>query len=173
MDHLVNAVRAAVQQRNYYAALTVALVLPEVCGRLAHPGMKSKARFIAWWQAHMVPSHTMDIGPAKQPHVFLSAEDAYAFRCAALHEASDEISTVDEVRLNKFDFVVAPPGMVVHMNQFEQRLQLQVDVFCEEICCAVEQWLAEHGETPAVVSAMEKHMRIQTIGGAWTWPGPQ
>jgi hypothetical protein len=59
-------------------------------------------------------------------------------RCAYLHEGRDEIvEQKAQEALERFQFVVPPEGCVVHSNQFNNSLQLQVDIFCREIADAV------------------------------------
>ncbi len=72
----------------------------------------------------------------------MQGEDCYALRCALLHEGTDDISEqrAQEV-LENFKFVVPPDGLIVHNNQSGKALQLQVDIFCRDICASVLDWL--------------------------------
>lgn len=142
MQHLVDATRAALAQGNWYAALALALSLPDICGRLESPGAGSQARFVAWYDRFLLPRYQSHIGPDHTPHTFLSGQDCYALRCAFLHQGEFGI---DDQRarqaLERFHFTAPRPGLVVHNNQFGNMLQLQVDCFCRDVCEAVEAWL--------------------------------
>ncbi len=64
---------------------------------------------------------------------FLSGNDCYALRCAYLHEGSDNISQQNAKEVvDKFHFIVAPKGSTIHCNMMNTKLQLQVDIFCED-----------------------------------------
>jgi hypothetical protein len=42
--------------------------------------------------------------------------------------------------LTKFDFVEPPKSGMVHCNQSGSKLQLQIDIFCNDVCEGVVQW---------------------------------
>src|SRR4029077_16109342 len=141
MQHFLDSVRSAIRERNWYAALSVALALPDICSKLENPARGSKARYVDWFNRYLAPHYTRQV--AGREHRFLSGEDSYALRCAYLHEGEFDV-TAQQVHkaLEAFVFVAPPEGLELHLNQSNQRLQLQVDTFCEEICAATEAWLA-------------------------------
>ena len=102
---------------------------------------------------------------------WLSGPDAYALRCAFLHEGSDDI-TAQRAReaLSRVHFVEPPRGFRVHMNGgATTTLQVQVDIFCEDVCVGAEQWWADHAASPSVKGQIPGLLRIYGIsGGALT-----
>ncbi len=142
MQHFVHAMRASVAQGNWYAALALALTLPDICGRLENPATGSQARFVAWYDRFLLGRYQSRIGPDRRLHTFLSGQDCYALRCAFLHQGEFGI---DDQRaqqaLERFHFTAPRPGQVVHNNQVNNTLQLQVDLFCLDVCEAIEEWL--------------------------------
>ena len=141
MLRFVNAVELAVQERNWFAALVCALALPDICGWLEKPTQPTGARFMDWCQRFLVPRYTHPVGVESKPHVFLSADDCYALRCAVLHEGSDNTTRQRARRaLERFIFVEPPTTGMIHCNQVNKALQLQVDVFCSDICDGVRDW---------------------------------
>jgi hypothetical protein len=81
-------------------------------------------------------------GTGERKHVFLHAEDAYALRCAFLHEGRSDIEEQRARKaLSNFRFVAAPAGTIIHCNLSNDVLQLQVDIFCEDICRAASEWV--------------------------------
>lgn len=139
IKHLILATRAAVADGNWYAALALALTIPDICARIETPNVGSNKRFARWWNENLTPTYTRSV--CGRPHVFLHAEDAYALRCAFLHEGRADI---DEQRsqkvLSSFRFVAPSPKTSVHCNHVNDVLQLQVDTFCEDVCQAAEVW---------------------------------
>ena len=135
MQQFVDAVRKAIATSNWVPALTTALALPDICGWLENPAVKSQKRYETWFDGYMLHRYTA------HAHVFLSGADCYALRCALLHEGSDSTERQRARQaLTRFRFVVPRPGDRVHCNQVDSVLQLQVNVFCEEICEGVEEW---------------------------------
>lgn len=142
INNLSQSVRVAIQNKNWYVALAVALTLPDICGRLVDPNQGSARRYIAWFDAWLRDRYTRKIGPAKKDHVFLSGTDCYALRCSFLHQGEFDISGQRaQAVLDEFSFLVTPENWTIHLNQSDNKLQLQVDVFCLDICDAVDDWV--------------------------------
>jgi hypothetical protein len=161
MKHLITATRSAVGSQNWYSALSLALTFPDICGWVEDPCKGSTARAIAWFNTNLAPSYTRTLADGRV-HTFLSGEDCYALRCAFLHEGSMEISSQRvQKALDDFVFITPRPDWnMVHMNQSGKRLQLQVDVFAEELCVAVESWLTAIASNPTMISRIQKMGRI-------------
>ncbi len=51
MKRFTNAGRKSIAEDNLYAALTLALIIPDICGSLEDPGPgKSQKRYEAWFK---------------------------------------------------------------------------------------------------------------------------
>jgi len=154
MKALTDSVRNANAQRNWYAALSLALALPDICGFLESPNDGSQRRYVTWCDQFLAPHYTRLIGPDRAEHVFLSGQDCYALRCAFLHEGTDDV-TRQRARqaLDSFLFVEPPAGGRIHCNQVNAKLQLQVDIFCEDLCAGVDEWVETVLDAQADVQA--------------------
>lgn len=142
MERFTSSIKKSLENHNWYAALFLALVLPDICANIERPDDCSKARYTDWYNRYIKEKYTKHIGPDQKEHVFLCGEDCYALRCSLLHEGGNDISNqrAQEV-LDSFHFVVPPgSGSIVHMNQSGAVLQLQIDIFCKDICQAVKEW---------------------------------
>lgn len=139
MNEFIEAIDRSAGADNWYGALFVALSLPDICGKIEQPGENSsQLRYASWFDKYIRPKYTY------REQVFLGGNDCYALRCAYLHEGSDSISQqrAKEV-VEKFHFIVAPTGQVIHCNMMNKKLQLQVDIFCEDIKKGVLAWLRD------------------------------
>lgn len=132
MQNFVLAMEQCVASKNWHAALFVALSIPDICGRIDDPTSGSKKRYTAWFDRYVGPQY----GRA------LSGNDCYALRCAYLHEGRDDISEqrAREV-IEQFMFVATPPNVVAHRNRLNNKLQLDIEVFCKDIAQGVTDWL--------------------------------
>lgn len=151
IQRFTDALRKAADGENYYAALALALTLPDVCGKIATPTAPSAARYVAWIRRYL-PADYWRLGegaflPGGRPWPRITPEDFYALRCAYLHEGTDDI-TEQRIRqaLDRFKFLVPPRGHSVH-RQFnviketgKVELLLGVAEFCDEIRTGVDAW---------------------------------
>ncbi len=141
MKRFTNSIRKSLETENWYGALVMALTLPDVCGRLENPNQFSKERYVEWFKKWLQPKYTCGVGADQEEHVFLHGADCYALRCSYLHEGSASIEDQKIRRvLDSFHFTKPVQGLCVHKNQINDTLQLQVDVFCNDIANAVDEW---------------------------------
>jgi hypothetical protein len=158
MKRFTDAIAKAVVDKNWLAALALALTMPDVCGRMEHPKLGSERRYKAWWDKYMLDRY----------RGFLSGGDAYALRCAYVHEGSGKI--LDQrarEALTHFRFV-APneTGIPVHNFRLRQKsggtdtLVLQVDVFCRDMTGAVSRWSDEVTSNQAVQQRLQSLLQI-------------
>lgn len=92
----------------------------------------------------------------------LGGNDCYALRCAYLHEGADDISKQRaREAVDKFLFIVAPSGLTIHCNMINNRLQLQVDIFCADIKDGVVNWLSDIAGDSDKVAETAKLLKIQ------------
>lgn len=144
INNFTCAVKKAIQDENWYAALAIALTLPDICGKLQNPSLGSTKRYIGFFNDFLKPKYVHKIGALQREHEFLNGNDMYALRCSFLHSGTIEISNqrIQEV-LNKFVFLAPDKvnGHIVHMHQLDKTLQLQIDMFCLEVIDGVEIWI--------------------------------
>lgn len=133
MKNLIESIQKALKERNFYAALYLALTLPDICGKITSPSAHSKDRYIKWFDHYL----------SKQYSGFLTGNDCYALRCAALHEGNENITEQDARSgdLEYFVFLEAGPHCNHCRVNSESFLQLNVEKFCQDIITGVERWL--------------------------------
>lgn len=163
MQELIQSLDGCVTTGNWYGALFVALILPDICGKIDQPTeTSSRLRYADWFDRYIRPKYTHRIGADRQEHVFLGGSDCYALRCAFLHEGVDDTSKQSAKRvIDKFHFIVAPKGRVIHCNMFKTKLQLQVNIFCEDIKQGVLAWLRDIAGDPNKMASAQSLLKIQ------------
>jgi hypothetical protein len=129
MKRFTDAIAKAVADENWLAATALALTMPDICGRMEHPKHGSEKRYKAWWDKYMLDRYRW----------FLSSGDAYALRCAYVHEGSGEIlEQRAREALTHFSFL-APNETGIPVHNFHlssggrNTLVLQVDIFCRDM----------------------------------------
>lgn len=166
MNHLLHAIEKALEAENHYAALTMSLALPDICGWVQDPSSKSKARYVAWFEKYLQQTYTLPASIHRHEHIFLNGSDCYALRCAYLHEGRDDITDQRAQQVLKaFQFVVPPKGCTLHRNQTNQSLQLQVDIFCREIIGGVKQFLSDISGNHEAMQRLGQMIKIRDVNG--------
>jgi hypothetical protein len=110
MKRFTNAIAKAVTDKNWLAATALALTMPDICGRMEHPKHGSEKRYKAWWDKYLLDAYR---GSGNK--IFLGGADAYALRCAYVHEGGGKTlnQRAREV-LTHFHFVVPSAAYSVH-----------------------------------------------------------
>jgi hypothetical protein len=141
MHRFTKAIKKSLEVNNWYSALYLALTMPDICARLeSENGKTNGQKYASWFDKYMLHKYQMDGSANCAPHIFLSGNDCYALRCAILHEGAADI-TMQRCReaLDRFHFTVVGS----HCNQFDSVLQLDVPVFCNDICESIENWFID------------------------------
>jgi hypothetical protein len=134
IDKYVDAIRHSLRSRNWFGALFLALAMPDICGALESPNDAVGVRYRRWFERYLASEYV--------PELF-SGDDCYFLRCAALHQG---LSEHPKSQNKQVVFITPPPGgHVFHSNFIESPdetfvLQLQIDVFCEQVAAGVERW---------------------------------
>jgi hypothetical protein len=144
IDRYLDSIIKSLESKNWYAALFVALAIPDICGALEHPNEKSGVRYVNWYNKYMLPKYSSTMGRLQELHVFLSGDDCYALRCSLLHEGTGDVEKQKISKILKSVRFNEPPDKgMMHLTQLKNVLQLQVDAFCNDIIDASHQWLSD------------------------------
>ena len=160
MKRFTSSIRKSVQDGNLFAALFVSLAVPDICGALQDPQAGVRERYRAWFERYLKPRYdpqsqfeylcvsfpqavalmppeaVAELKAPFDPALSFSADDCYRCRCKCLHEGVLEKSGKE-----RFIFITPMPnGIVLHKNLRNGQLVLQIDIFSEDICLAVESW---------------------------------
>ncbi|WPO69925.1 hypothetical protein [Streptomyces sp. KN37] len=166
MEGFFDGLEQAVHDRNWHAALVLSLTLPDICGKVEHPGEKSGARYSMWFDAYVGAAYKSYYGPSREEYVHLSGRDCYALRCSLLHEGGTDISR-QSIRqaLETFHFFTpGERGNVVHKNSVNERLYLMVDVFAGDVLAGARTWWASKG-LEVQQAAQAKLLTLQSTDG--------
>jgi hypothetical protein len=111
MLQLIEDVNKALDAECYYAALALALTLPDICGKAAYPQVSPTKRYKDWYDEHI---GIYEQCPCEQcrdtPMPYLSGEVVYSLRNSFLHQGTPNID-VDRIKddnnkINCFELVL-------------------------------------------------------------------
>ena len=143
MRDLFGQIRTANSARLYFVALFAALTLPDICAALEAPdGQASGSQYIAWFDAHVAPMY----GVAGS--TTLTGRVAYRFRCSMLHQAT----TQDPKNAFSRILFIEPgtTGIVAHNNVINGALNIDAQVFVDDVVRAAESWFTAAQSDPTV-----------------------
>lgn len=152
LDVLLGNVHACLDGGMYYAALVVALTIPEICAALeAEGGRGNSERYKKWYRDYLA-----DLYP------YLTDDDCYSLRCSVLHQGklgrpgmqySRVLFTVPNAENNVF-----------HNNVWNDALNLDVVLFCNDVSEAAKRWYAAKHDDPHVVANLPNLVRYRPTG---------
>lgn len=158
MQNIIDSVRQAVKDRNFYAALFVFLTLPDICVTL-ESGKTKGIKYAEWFEKNL-----------PQYAGYLSGNDCYALRCSLLHQGRDNI-TEQKARevLEHYVFLTSGSHCNLVKDCFfdgvkKSFLQLNVQSFCNDICIAVEAWLGKVTIDPIIAERIKETIEIHAPG---------
>lgn len=175
MRDFIAALKGAVETRNVFAALLITVSLPDIAGALMLPDEPNAGpRYKAWWTKYLLATYTRPASTVDEEIIYLSASDAWALRCAILHQGSDIIDGQrTQETLNKFVFVQPRGRMVVHQNLSGgpngSSLNLQVDQFAGDVISGVEQFLLEYKDDVAFQGRLNDLVKIDDLSKGFTF----
>ncbi|WP_199615052.1 hypothetical protein [Paenibacillus alkalitolerans] len=160
MNNYLNAIDIALTTENWYAALALALTLPDICGKLESPTQGSQQRYAVWFDNYVSPKYTHRVGVNYGEVVFLNGNDCYALRCSFLHEGNNSIlhQRARNV-LDDFRFVVT--GGAIHCSKSNNTLLIDVATFCSDIRDSISVWLIDVRENQDVQNRANSLLEIQ------------
>jgi hypothetical protein len=159
MEHFVQSIEKSIATENWHAAIAMALAIPDICGWLETPDVRSQKRYEAWFDKYLLPIYKSPFHG--HDFTFLSGGDCYALRCALLHEGTDEVLR-QRAREVVTRFAFSTTGS--HRCMFESVLLLNVQEFCSELCAGTRQWIVDVAPNQAVQERIKELLQVRTEG---------
>ena len=129
MKKFIEQIKKAYTNDMYYLALNSSLILPDICGALeSDNGIAHKDKYIKWFNTYIAPKY----------NDFLNGEDCYYFRSSIIHQHS----TYN--KRNKYSKIIfiepTNNNIIFHNNIINDALNIDIKIFCEDMCQGVEKW---------------------------------
>ncbi len=189
MKRFTDAGRRAIADGNLYAAITMALMLPDICGGLERPRSNHEQRYTDWCDRWLIQRLTRTMAKGASD-VFLSSMDCYRLRCRMIHDGRTEIKAKLDGR--PFDFEICDQTYGSNWNRVKNKvtvknvvaiddnyLQLKADIFSTSVFDAVDAWDEAVSNDTAVQAAKKDLLYIRSRSdpprsiGVFITPGPK
>lgn len=164
MDAVISEVRRCLELKLYLAALSLALIIPDMCGVTENLGkqMKSYDRYVTWFEKWVAPKYMKFIEANEEDEIcfekkspyFFTGDACYALRCSFLHEGSSDVKRkgADKGDPEVADYQLrlvfgGSDGYGCNERQYgELKLNeiydttINIAHLCENICCGAEKF---------------------------------
>ncbi|HEF0124995.1 TPA: hypothetical protein R8G81_004138 [Citrobacter youngae] len=159
MERFITSIEASLESENWLAALFMALAMPDICRSLERPDISPKTTG-KWYKDWVTRYIEGEYTAGRFEECKFYAQDFWLYRCSCLHAGVDP---ENKKRMMKFNFT-PPPGLgrLVHLNHYNGKLQLQIDVFCRDMIAAVNRWYEEVKEDPVIINRMDGLISISS-----------
>lgn len=91
ITRLINDINAALDAEAYISALALALTLPDTCGKAEYPDLKTKERYLKWYEEYIGQHERYPVEEGEIENPYLSAEVVYQLRCNLLHQGTIDV----------------------------------------------------------------------------------
>ena len=161
VNRIIEEIQKSLKQENYLAALTMALTLPDICGKAAEPSLGTGARYKKWYKDNVV-LHEKTSDPHETDMPYLSEEVIYQLRNSMLHQGNPNVDAKfireEQCKVDEFILFVDEPydsGLSVvsyekelnekELNEKElkitnRKLEVNLILTCNRICNAAKEY---------------------------------
>lgn len=189
MERFVSAIRKSSGDKNWFGALFMALAMPDICGALETPTVKTGARYRRWFNENLKHKYVFetayDTTKVLRPHEIerlerTASEDPQSARILDLlknNKLSDDLGLTAQKcyalrnsclhsgmsKDDKIKFAFIPPhecGGGSHMNFMEGTLVIRIDRFCEDVCCSVDIWFEKNKNDADFITRVGELMEV-------------
>ena len=153
MQNLLDQIQKGLKVDLYYLSFFVALSIPDICGAINSQDGKAKPeRYKKWFNEYVAPKYGN----------FLSGHDCYNFRCSLLHQGSSWHPESNYSRI----FFIEPKTTtnIFHNNVFNDALNIDVRIFCNDMVEGAQEWLEKVKDTELYKINYNKFMRRHSNG---------
>lgn len=155
MKQIIDEIKRALENNLPIAALTMALTIPDICGRIHYYIPDVGKRYRNWFNKYVYKYYkgnfSFSLNDSSDDIKFRNFDGrlCYKLRCAILHSGNAKIDIID-----KFKFYYTPPAnnpesddytciTFVNDRKNKYEYQLNINQFCTIMCNAAEEFFNE------------------------------
>lgn len=152
VERIIGECEQALEHGLYLAALNLALILPDICGKAEYPNIRSsKSRYIAWYDEYIGQHEKYPKFPTSNIGLpYPSGEVIYSLRCSCLHQGTPTINK-EICQIDFFSLIyetTKPISMYIGESSGSspngEHLTLHINILCWKICMAAKRYYENH-----------------------------
>lgn len=164
LDPFLKDMQSCIEKGQYYAALTVALTLPDICASLDKNsfGNPPGERYEKWMNQYFIHQNDYD--------QLLNAKDFYKLRCAYIHAGTDNIPTHNKSIAARVRFTYGSNAFHKISIQYstENIFVLYLPFFCQEMCESVKVFINDSNDNQNITKNYEKITTLLNTDDSFT-----
>lgn len=153
VERIISECEQALEHGPYLAALNLALILPDICGKAEYPGRGTKSRYIAWYDEYIGQYEKYPPSPTSNIELpYPSGEVIYSLRCSCLHQGTPTIDK-ERCQIEFFSLIYETTkplssyiGELSGSSPAGRDLTLHINMLCWRICTVAKQYYENHKE---------------------------
>ncbi len=158
----IDEIRKAIENEMFLSALTMALTVPDICGKLEGLQGNDKEKYIGWVDKHITKQYFPEVY-LDENHQYqesdkraITGQRCYGLRCALLHSGNEEIDlkhmdledrsdTAARIGKYKINLLDDPEDEIIYCtyssdyNGILLEFYMNIRKFCERICNSAEE----------------------------------
>ena len=105
---IIDEIEKALSHDLYFAALNLALTLPDICGKAEYPDLRTGERYKKWYDEIVGVTEKPPKDDDEPEMLYLSGEVVYSLRCSLLHEGNPNLqkSGKHPIPIDRFSLVI-------------------------------------------------------------------
>lgn len=145
MNDLLNEIERGLDAGVYQLSLGMSLCIPDICAALqSGDGKTSGSKYKDWYTKYVGNTFNM------------TSDECYYFRCSFLHQGSTEH---EKSQYKKIIFIEPNPNMMFHNNVLNDVLNIDINIFCNELIRAARLWYEDVKDTDIYKNNYEKSFK--------------
>lgn len=164
MEQFIEAIEKSLVERNWLAALTIALTLPDICGSTESPRASNGERYRKWCDIYLCPRYRHVLGGSPDPVEFLSPGDLWKLRNAVVHEGASDRLCSEEIAevLHHVQFSIGRAHCSRYTVNDVAYLNLAVPNFCGDVINGVRAWCADVAANDEIQERLKLKLVVHT-----------
>ncbi len=186
IKQIIKEVESSIRNENFIAALSLALTLPDICGKAEYPNDTVGKRYIKWFNEHLgkyeIPPSTnhSDTGTSIYDDMpYMSGEIVYLLRNSVLHQGTPNIDkdSIRESRCQVNHFVLTIANAVYGGSSCIERsyysdekyrvLEINLVNLCSKLCLVAKAYYEENKSKFDFFEYDLQDMRIEGTDLLW------
>jgi len=155
IQQFIISINKSIESKNYFAALFIALAIPDICGGLEDRNAKNRERYVNWFNKYIGINYR-----------YINGNAIWKLRCSCIHSGTHLDNKVNDALSGAELLLVTYEESPFHdsyirLTPSESYVFLRIDVFCEDICLSINKWLEDVSNNQEIQKRIEEMLFIE------------